>query len=165
MKRVIIAVAFVAAVATQAPATGIQTTYKGSHVTVQAVDVKAIKERVRERVRARWRSWFDEKLAALTAPVPEPVTEPMPSYSGGVLSAEQVASYARGAGFPESVIPTMVSIAARESGFDPGAINASSGACGLWQIYPAQPGCTDPATNAAMAFAKYQASGLAPWGG
>lgn len=86
-----------------------------------------------------------------------------PTYSGGVLSASQVASYARGAGFPESVIPTMVAIAYRESRFNPGAINSSSGACGLWQIYPAQPGCTNPASNAAMAYAKYRASGLSPW--
>lgn len=86
------------------------------------------------------------------------------SYSGGVLSAAQVASYARGAGFPESVIPTMVSIAYRESRFNPGAINSSSGACGLWQIYPAQSGCTNPVANAAMAYAKYRASGLSPWG-
>lgn len=89
------------------------------------------------------------------------------SYSG-CLSDAQVASYARSAGFPESVIPTMVYIAAHrngsgESGGCPGKINADSGACGLWQIYPPQPGCTDPATNAAQAFAKYQASGLSPW--
>lgn len=86
------------------------------------------------------------------------------SYSGCLTDA-QVAAYARSAGFPESVIPTMVSFAYRESHYCPGAINSSSGACGLWQIYPAQPGCTDPATNAAQAFAKYQAAGLSPWGG
>jgi hypothetical protein len=59
----------------------------------------------------------------------------------------------------------MVAYAYRESHFDPNAINASSGACGIWQIWPAQPGCTNPATNAALAFQKYQASGFAPWGG
>lgn len=96
---------------------------------------------------------------------------PAASY-GGCLSDAQIAAYARGAGFPEWVIPTMVYIAAHrgpsgrgESGGCPGAINPDSGACGLWQIYPPQYGCTDPAQNAAMAFAKYQAAGLAPWGG
>jgi len=81
------------------------------------------------------------------------------------LSAEQVAAFARGAGFPDWAIDEMVYYASRESGFMPGAINSSSGACGLWQIYPAQPGCTDPAANAAMAYAKFKASGFAPWGG
>ena len=85
------------------------------------------------------------------------------AYPSGVLTAEQVASYARAAGFPESVIPTMVQIAYRESRFNPSAQNPS-GACGLWQIYPAQSGCLNPATNAALAFAKYQAAGLSPWG-
>jgi hypothetical protein len=108
-------------------------------------------------------------IAELRNPAPTISTPPTTStastnYSGGVLSASQVASYARGAGFPESAIPTMVAYAYRESHFDPGAINSSSGACGLWQIYPAQPGCTDPATNAALAFQKYQASGFSPWG-
>lgn len=85
----------------------------------------------------------------------------------GCLSADAVAGYARGAGFPESAIPTMVAYADRESGFCPGAINASSGACGLWQLYPCYGGAAwlDPATNAALAYDKYAASGFAPWGG
>lgn len=94
-----------------------------------------------------------------------PVTTSYQRYSSGVLSAAQVASFAREAGFPESVIPTMVGFAYRESRFNPAAINATSGACGLWQIFPAQPGCTNPAANAAMAYAKYRAAGLSPWGG
>lgn len=93
----------------------------------------------------------------------EPLAPAASGYSG-CLTSDQVASYARSAGFPESAIPTMVAFAYRESHYCPGAINASSGACGLWQIYPAQPGCTDPASNARMAFAKYQAGGFAPWG-
>lgn len=108
------------------------------------------------------------RLAAAAATVtPAPITVPpsFPTYTGGVLSSEQVASYARGAGFPESVIPTMVAIAYRESGFDPAAVNDSSGACGLWQMYPCPgPEALNPATNAAMAYAKYAASGLSPWG-
>jgi len=103
------------------------------------------------------------------APKPSPAAQPSyPAILGGgafQLSAVQVAGYARGAGFPESVIPTMVAIAARESGYNAHAVNLSSGACGLWQLYPC-PGIAylDPATNAAGAYAKYQASGLAPWG-
>jgi hypothetical protein len=106
-----------------------------------------------------------QQTGILAAPSPLPVPSPI---GGGlnILTAEQVADYARGAGFPESVIPTMVGIAARESGFNAHAINLSSGACGLWQLYPC-PGlqALDPATNAALAYAKWEASGLAPWGG
>jgi len=103
------------------------------------------------------------------APKPSPTVDPSyPAILGGgafQLSAVQVAGYARGAGFPESVIPTMVAIAARESGFNAHAVNLSSGACGIYQLYPC-PGlqALDPATNSALAYAKYQASGLAPWG-
>lgn len=92
------------------------------------------------------------------------------SSSGGCLSDAEIASYARAAGFPESVIPTMVYIAAHrngtgESGGCPGAINPSSGACGLWQLYPCYGGSAwlDPATNARLAYQKYAASGLSPW--
>jgi len=102
-------------------------------------------------------------LAAQEAQETAPVA-PVATYSGGCLTSDQVAAYARSAGFPESAIPTMVAYAYRESHFCPGAVNPS-GACGLWQIYPAQPGCTDPATNAAQAFAKYQSAGFSPWGG
>jgi hypothetical protein len=102
---------------------------------------------------------------------PKPAPTPDPSYPGVIgggsfqLTAVQVAGFARGAGFPESVIPTMVAIAARESGYNAHAVNLSSGACGLWQLYPC-PGLSflDPAVNAAGAYAKYQASGLSPWG-
>lgn len=97
-----------------------------------------------------------------------PQVPPSPTYSsytGGCLSDTQVAGYLRAAGFPESAISTMLYYSHRESGNCPGAINSSSGACGLFQIYPAQPGCTDPATNARLAYEKYQASGFSPWGG
>jgi soluble lytic murein transglycosylase-like protein len=114
-------------------------------------------KRIRARLRAEWEAEQAEQAAEALPTYYPPVT--------GSLTAAQVASYARGAGFPESVIPTMVAIAARESGFNPGAINSSSGACGLWQMYPC-PGseALNPATNAAMAYAKYAASGLSPWG-
>jgi hypothetical protein len=118
---------------------------------------------------ARW----DRKMARLERRAyeqvaPEETSAPNPvisGHTGGVLTASQVASYARGAGFPEDVIPTMVEIAWGESRFDPSAVNSSSGACGLWQMYPCPgPEALNPATNAAMAYAKYAASGLAPWG-
>jgi hypothetical protein len=101
--------------------------------------------------------------------------------SGGRLSADQVAAYARGAGFPESTISTIVGFAQNESGFCPSAVNGylcniggtthGTAACGLWQIYPCPgPEALDPATNAALAYAKFSASapgggivGLSPW--
>lgn len=98
------------------------------------------------------------------------------SYPSGVLSAEQVAGYARAAGFPEDVVDEMVAISARESGFCPTAVygygcagsgHAYSGgpACGLTQLFPCPgPEYLDPLTNMRGAYAKYQASGLAPWG-
>lgn len=117
------------------------------------------------------------------SPKPPPVPEPTYTYdaptiatSSGALSAAQVASYARAAGFPESVIPTMVAIAQRESGLCPTAVYGygcnsggtthGSNACGLWQIYTCPgPQALDPAVNAALAYAKYKAAGysLSPW--
>jgi hypothetical protein len=71
----------------------------------------------------------------------------------------------RAVGFPESAIPQMLYYINRESGGDPSALNPTSNACGLTQIYPYVPGCLDPMTNLRLAFQKYQASGFAPWGG
>jgi hypothetical protein len=90
-----------------------------------------------------------------------------PAYTGGVLSDAQVTSYLLAAGFPESTIPTMLFYSHRESGNNPSAINSSSGACGLFQLYPCYGGSAwlDPATNARLAYQKYQASGFSPWGG
>lgn len=172
MKRLLIAIAAVAAIGlAQTPATGDQT--KDAYMATQIVNVGQIREHIRDRIRERFQDWYRKQVAAFEAVpvVPEPTVTPAPpapapetSYPSGVLSAAEVASYARGAGFPESVIDEMVAIAYRESRFNPGAINSSSGACGLTQIFPAQPGCLDPARNMEMAYAKYQASGLAPWG-
>jgi len=100
------------------------------------------------------------------APVTAPAV-PQVSYPSGPLSAAQVAGYVRAAGFPEGLVSTMVAIAARESGFDPRAVNPSSGACGLFQLYPCPgPAALGPAVNAQLAFAKYRAAGdsLSPWG-
>lgn len=99
--------------------------------------------------------WHKRRQEAIEAAVSEPFTAPV--VTGGW------ADELRAVGFPESVIPTMLAIIERESGGDPSAINASSGACGLLQIYPYQAGCLDPMTNLRMGYAKYQASGLSPW--
>jgi soluble lytic murein transglycosylase-like protein len=86
-------------------------------------------------------------------------TAPSASYSGGW--ADELAAV----GFPASVIPTMLYIIDRESGGNPDAINSSSGACGLLQLYPCYGGAAwlDPMTNLHFGFQKYQASGLSPW--
>lgn len=113
-----------------------------------------------ENVREEQRREERQALAALDKPSPGS-SPPAPTYPSGVLTAEEVASYARGAGFPENVIPTMVAIAFRESRFNPGAVNSSSGACGLWQMYPCPgPEALNPATNAAMAYYKFTHGGL-----
>ena len=103
------------------------------------------------------RVWHKRRQEATKAA--ESVPEPSTTYSGDMGWADEL----RAVGFPESVIPTMLYIIQRESGGDPSAMNAS-GACGLLQIYPYQEGCLDPMTNLQMGYAKYQASGLSPWG-
>jgi hypothetical protein len=115
-------------------------------------------------------------LAPKTVPSSAPV-----SYPASVLTSSQVGSYARRAGFPESLIPSMVAIAYHESTFCPSAVNgqgcygtakAGGSACGLWQLFPC-PGPTylDPMANAWGARSKclgaIAAGGscLDPWGG
>lgn len=68
-------------------------------------------------------------------------------------------------GFPQSAIPQMLYYISRESGGNPSAVNPTSGACGLTQLYPCPSGGLDPMTNLRLAFEKYQASGFSPWGG
>src|SRR5262245_54893581 len=67
-----------------------------------------------------------QRLAAIEAAEVESAepdaTQAAPTFNPGALSAEQIASYLRGAGFPESVISTMVSIIYRESGGCPTAV-------------------------------------------
>ena len=121
MKLVLITAAFMAIMPT---ATALQT-----EVDPQTMEWK-------RKGLARWEHKKDrmEAEAAERAAAEEAEQAPVTaSYPSGVLSAAQVAAYARGAGFPESVISTMVAIAYRESRFNPGAVNSSSGACGLWQ--------------------------------
>lgn len=120
-------------------------------------ELRAARERAREQAQA-------EAQAEAEPYVPR--SYPTSSISG-CLSASEIASLARGAGFPEELISTMVAIAYRESHYCPSAINSSSGACGIWQMYPCPgPEALDPATNAAMAYQKYVGAGysLSPWG-
>lgn len=150
MLRYLTTIALVLAMAT--PAVAHQT-----EVDSQDVEIK-------REGRLRWERQ-QARLEAQEQAEEDATVSVAPSYGHGKLWAFQVADYARAAGFPEHIITTMVAIAWRESSFDPGAINPSSGACGLWQMYPC-PGshALNPSVNAAMAFAKYQAGGLAPWG-
>lgn len=118
------------------------------------------------------------EAAAAATPTVTTTTAPSISYSGGW--SEELAAV----GFPASVIPTMLGIIDRESGGCPTAVNGLSGcpsyeaaagllasseshACGLIQAYPCYGGAAwlDPMTNLRVGFQKYQASGLAPWGG
>ena len=137
-------------------------------------EIRAHLVEVREARQARAERRAEARRAAEAAAAAVSTPAPAPTYgttsSGGCLSDAEIASYARGAGFPESVIPTMVYIAGRESGGCPGAVNgggpavAGGPACGLWQIYTCPgPDALDPARNAALAYSKYQSAGLSPW--
>jgi Transglycosylase SLT domain len=67
--------------------------------------------------------------------------------------------------------PIFHTIAARESGGDPYAVNPSSGACGPFQFLPSTAASlgytcadlTDPYTAAEAALALYNRDGLSPW--
>jgi soluble lytic murein transglycosylase-like protein len=89
---------------------------------------------------------FELEIAPLEKlPEPEPVVEPEPAqvaavavaaappkYTGGGSPAEWMAA----AGIPESEWGYVDAIVSRESGWNPNATNASSGACGLVQALP-----------------------------
>ncbi len=94
-----------------------------------------------------------------------------PSCGGGS------ASEASGAGSVDAAIdavglpPMFHTIAARESGDDPYAVNPYSGACGPFQFLPSTAASmgytcadlTDPYTAAEAALALYNRDGLSPW--
>lgn len=138
---------------------------------------------IRRARAARVAAFLAAQAAARATPDPAPAPSPAPTYSSSSaswqLSAAEVASYARGAGFPESAIERMVYYAQRESNFCPTAVNgygcagtghaiAGGPACGLWQIYECPgPDALDPARNAALAYAKFVGAGysFSPWGG
>lgn len=97
----------------------------------------------------------------------------------GRLSPAQIAQYAADAGFSGSDLAVSVAVALAESGGDPNAVGDVGLAPhrgpsrGLWQInvgdyaHPeyAQVNLFDPATNAAAAYAVYEAAGytFGPW--
>jgi hypothetical protein len=97
-----------------------------------------------------------------------------PSCGGGFASE---ASEASGAGSVDAAIdavglpPIFHTIAARESGGDPYAVNPYSGACGPFQFLPSTAASlgytcadlTDPYTAAEAALALYNRDGLSPW--
>lgn len=141
----------------------------------------AEKHERRQRIHDRRETRAAAEAAAEAATLTEGVALSPTSYSmnssSWQLSTAEVASYARTAGFPESAIPTLVAIVDRESNACPTAVygygcagegHAYNGgpACGLAQLWPC-PGSAylDPLTNLRGAYAKYQASGWAPWGG
>lgn len=72
-----------------------------------------------------------------------------------------VGRYAYGAGFRGEDLAQMIAVAFGESSWNPDAVNASSGATGLWQILPsAHPefsgqNLKDPAVNARAAYSVY----------
>jgi hypothetical protein len=108
-------------------------------------------------------------------------TAPSATYPAGALTAAQVAGYVRRAGFPEALVPELVAIAERESGFCPRAVNGQGcvgtftvggPACSLWQLFPCPgPQAADPMAATWMAREKCLADVaagydcLTPWGG
>lgn len=119
---------------------------------------------------------LDVSVSALEKlPEPEPEPEPakpavaasaapaaIPRYTGGGSPAEWMAA----AGIPESDWGYVDAIVRRESGWNPNATNASSGACGLVQALPCSkvPGGNgyDPVANLAWGSA-YAASRYGGW--
>lgn len=76
---------------------------------------------------------------------PEPEPEPTPASAGAAGGATSIPRYSGGgspaewmaaAGIPESEWGYVDAIVSRESGWNPNATNASSGACGLVQALP-----------------------------
>jgi len=150
-------------------------------------EIRAHLVEVREARHARAERRAEARRAAeAAAAAAEAAATSAPTYTssysgeGSRLSDDQVASYLRGAGFPESAIQQMLYYSHRESGNCPTAVNGLSGcpsyeaaaqhveayhsACGLFQIYTCPgPDALDPARNAALAYSKYQSSGFSPW--
>lgn len=89
--------------------------------------------------------------------------------AGGASGAKLAAQAAYAAGFRGEDLWKIVSIAGRESGFDPTAINKDSRDTGMWQIAPvnwgqySQQDLLDPFKNAKVAWSLYQSSGFHGW--
>lgn len=103
--------------------------------------------------------------ALVQAPAPEPVQQADPIGLGAQLAA---------LGATPEVVSTFLCIVQRESRFDPGAVNPSSGAGGLFQFLPStwyaigRTGLPNLATveeQVAAAWSLYTQQGFAPWGG
>jgi hypothetical protein len=173
MAKVVLTAALVITTAT--PSLAFQTEIRQRKVQQMREGLAAWNHEVERREQA-WRARVEVREdASSEGPAVGAPPRPPSTYSGGVLTADQVASYARGAGFPEYHVDDMVAISWRESKFCPSAVNGygcniggtihGSNACGLTQLYPCPgPEALDPATNMAYAFQKYQAAGLSPWG-
>lgn len=73
-----------------------------------------------------------EEIPKVVEVAPQPVATTVPKYTGGGSPAEWMAA----AGIPESDWGYVDAIISRESGWNPNATNASSGACGLAQALP-----------------------------
>ena len=83
----------------------------------------------------------------------------------GIYAAQLVRQY-----FPQSAWITMTAVADAESGFDPTAINDSSGAAGLFQLEYwlhglSQAQALNPVINTQTAARLYAQQGLSPWAG
>ena len=70
---------------------------------------------------------------------------------------------ARYVGWPDRAHRTFVLVVTRESHGQPGAVNRSSGATGLLQLYPGAHRYLAPEVNLRAGLYKYRASGWAPW--
>lgn len=106
---------------------------------------------------------------------------PLPPYLGGILklTAADIATYAKRAGFTGESLPIAISIALAESSGNPVAYNPETqantpegkGSFGLWQIYlKAHPefegqNLYDPQVNANAAYLVYKQAGYSfrPW--
>jgi hypothetical protein len=89
------------------------------------------------------------------------------------LTLQQVAAYARGAGFSGDDLVNMVAVATPESSLRTDAVNSASGAVGLWQInqpvhvrdHPTwtRAWLTDPQNNASAAKTIHSQQGMGAW--
>ena len=102
---------------------------------------------------------------------PEPTWTPLPVYPTWTPEPAYVApapasSAGGGGGDWQSIVCSYgwscseaLYVISHESGGNPNATNPSSGACGLWQLYPCPAGGYDVATATAIAWGKYTACG------
>jgi hypothetical protein len=97
-----------------------------------------------------WPTWTPEP--AHVAPAPSEGGGEAAGGVGGDWITSLICSYAWDC-------ETALYVFRHESGLNPNAVNPSSGACGLAQLYPCPPGGLDPVTNLNYAWGKYVACG------